>query len=965
MDNIASNPEPPRPPKRRRVKLKETEKRSRPASDNEDSLPDLNIEDQGPPLPDEHLDSDPEEYEPKYDDQDFENFDPNQQEANENLQQQENQAGPSNPTQNTGNNAEFSPDIQHTIDELTAAANGASNDVATNEQATETPAPDAAVPSTSAAKGKAKTSTKGKGKQSAPKTSKTTTTTKLDRWGRAVQSGQNIKMEDLKGEELATDDYSDMPPMSKKTCYEYCEELERYNKENIRGTDNRHYARFDRNQTCTGDQHNYCLRRFVLEGWPICGIENQPYCYYCKRMTPKAREHRVSEAKKYLKHPNMIAPMSKWKRLHPSIKNNAMAFQLCVSRGMMYEFSEAVGINSKMPLKPTNYMNCHASTQTKISMTICGPHPEDSRRKIFYKAMPPAEKQLRIWNTNYHAERFVYKEFADLYSDAIEWNKYNDPGQFYMSAKMKQALIFYEKFLAACAEKKTTIEAIGQENYEKQYIENERIAEIATDQYSTRYTNEDSDTKIEYQAYRFPSKHPLDHTQDGLYFDPAKLEPQHLYNYHRYWMTVYARRPGVLQEDTYQRNPLPEETQPQIRKQLFGEKHPPPRIDPVLGEPMLPEDRKPNDLEVNNNNDRLLDANDVTRVNAGASTSTNTNQDTIIKQEIKDVKPFVGRIPFNTIDIPIVSKPGEDQKQKNQLTVNIPVPLMAQTVSNIWEYLTEQTTNYLQEVLKPKPTNQILGTITPTVDISEERSYIPCRLYWKYENKFANIIPVMKELNDDIEILNMAKKPHPDDVIKKERKFESPAGVQLSTEITETITRRLGDIKSHLRDQITDKKKRAEMDTHAASTVNIAPYQLQESRLPILTYEVCEDDEFAREHVAPTAKFELASVDIEVWEQYVKLIVSAVNMATAITSAIETTFTDTQKQLPRYASMLFEKHSAVLEDLRQAAVELLVDVVTTRRLRLIEEPDQHPKNKFVKLVTSTLSDGQWLYTGKL
>ena len=440
MDNIDDVSLPTMTPvKRRKVQLEPADTGPRPQPDDDENLeplPDLEDGSQAPPplppVPDEeieHLEPDPDEYTPGYDVENAVYYtDPNQQATNENSQQQENPTEATDQTQNTENNSEFPQDVQNTIDEMNAAANGAVNDTAaTNEQAQEAPEPEASAPTTS---------TKKTGRK---KTAKEPKTPKKDRWGRAVQAGENINMSDIKGEEIATDDYNDMPPMTSQTCYEFVEILKDYCKENIRGTDNRHYARFDRNQTCTGDQHNYCLRRFILENWPICGLNNQPLCYYCKMMTPKARAHRISEAKKYLKHPNMIAPIKKWKRLHPSIKNNAMAFQLCVSRGMMYEFSEAVAITSKMPLRPTNYMNCHASTQTKISMAICGPHPENPEKKVYYNVMPPAEKQLRIWNTNFHAERFVYKEYAELYSDAIEWKKENDPGQFYMNDKTKKS----------------------------------------------------------------------------------------------------------------------------------------------------------------------------------------------------------------------------------------------------------------------------------------------------------------------------------------------------------------------------------------------------------------------------------------------------------------------------------------------------------------------------------------------
>ena len=76
-------------------------------------------------------------------------------------------------------------------------------------------------------------------------------------------------------------------------------------------------------------------------------------------------------------------------------------------------------------------------------------------------------------------------------------------------------------------------------------------------------------------------------------------------------------------------------------------------------------------------------------------------------------------------------------------------------------------------------------------------------------------------------------------------------------------------------------------------------------------------------------------------------------------------FTDCTDKLPRYSNMMLEKCDDVLDDLRQATAELMVDIVTTRRLRMLNNPEQHIKSKFVKLVTSKLSDEQWLYTGNL
>ena len=161
MDNIDDGSLPTmKPVKRRKVQLKTTEKRSRPPSDDDEELeplPDLEDDSQAQPfLPDEHfehLEPDPEAFVPGFDEQDAIAYvDPNQQATDENLQQ-ENSTEATDQAQNSENNNEFPQDVQDTINEMNAAANGAVNDTAaTNDQAQDATKPEASASNTSTKK---------------------------------------------------------------------------------------------------------------------------------------------------------------------------------------------------------------------------------------------------------------------------------------------------------------------------------------------------------------------------------------------------------------------------------------------------------------------------------------------------------------------------------------------------------------------------------------------------------------------------------------------------------------------------------------------------------------------------------------------------------------------------------------------------------------------------------------------
>ena len=114
----------------------------------------------------------------------------------------------------------------------------------------------------------------------------------------------------------------------------------------------------------------------------------------------------------------------------------------------MFEYAEHDMIDSRIRLPPQNIISLEIGTQTTISLFLRGPDPKVESKTINFKQLPGPESQQRIWNTNYHCERFITKEFAELYNDRLRWSDKIDPGKFYISKEMKLALMLFQELKA-------------------------------------------------------------------------------------------------------------------------------------------------------------------------------------------------------------------------------------------------------------------------------------------------------------------------------------------------------------------------------------------------------------------------------------------------------------------------------------------------------------------------------------
>ena len=68
-------------------------------------------------------------------------------------------------------------------------------------------------------------------------------------------------------------------------------------KQNYRSKNSKHWARGDRCATIRWCQHPFTLRRYVMNEYPICGLDGAPECDYCEDMSEESKKKRMSRGK--------------------------------------------------------------------------------------------------------------------------------------------------------------------------------------------------------------------------------------------------------------------------------------------------------------------------------------------------------------------------------------------------------------------------------------------------------------------------------------------------------------------------------------------------------------------------------------------------------------------------------------------------------------------------------------------
>ena len=785
-----------------------------------------------------------------------------------------------------------------------------------------------------------------KGTQKRPKTDKDPNASTTRKKSKKTEKTAEEEAEDLRDildklNDKEADNFI-VPPMTYANCYEKVPALLHLSKENIRATDGRHYARMDRNQTCRWDQHNFCLRRFIINKKPICGLHGQKFCYYCKMMSPQARLHRIKRAQRYLKNPNLINKKSTWIRLNEKIRHNTDAQKLCKERGVMFEYAEHDMIDSRIRLPPENIIALEVGTQTKISLFLRGPDPKDESKTIDFKQLPGPESQQRIWNTNYHCERFITKEFAELYNDRLKWSDKIDPGKFYISKEMKLALMLFQELKARQREIEDTQGYVDEDDVQDKFIDEKTNTDlIAYYTYEYKTTHDDHVPGRNYLCNDYPPIHILEHTIDGNYFDATQFTAQEKYDYHRFWMEEYAKEPEVIQRDTAVfKELLPEETQrgawlddpnDTLKRLKRKSEETEGDVKPI----MKTEDIKTEDIKIETDND-------------AAKPSTSTDAAT----PSDSVHPHVSLPILPTANATDQARPITPQRKQD---------IFAKSTVQLLEYAQVLAAKLTPtSVLKPiKITDDDENNNNTSVISDVDHVQIPMYLHWKYDERNAEILPDILRFNSGLTGLKLSESKHMDSDPEKTRKFRKQAGIDLQKNFIQTIDTRLGIIRQHLAKIPNRNWQKA--DSHAPSSVNISPYLIENATLPVMTYELSSyNDGYADASTTPDDEVRLVAKDVFVWEQYAKLLVNISNMAAAITKAVSASLT--KKEPTETAEQLLERHDDVMDDLRQAVCELVTDIVATRRLRSMTSIDRMSKDTILALATSALSREQWLYT---